>query len=132
MAYDESNPAPLTRRERQMLFATDRQATERLCDEIRQRHAAGMSDMNVAVTLGVHISMVQTVLEQLRPRRDADQGRPVNKIQIQTLCGVTINDCPIDLTRLTVGELQLLTSLLEKAMPPNASGPPQLVTPKRL
>ena len=55
----------------------------------------------------------------------------LGNIRVAILLGLTVDDRPVDLARLTVGEQQLLASLIEKALNPTAQGELRLDVPRR-
>ena len=52
-------------------------------------------------------------------------------VRVAILVGLTVDDRAVDLARLTPGELQLLTSLLERTLNPSPQGELRLDVPRR-
>jgi len=63
--------------------------------------------------------------------RDVKVITTQGNLRAAILLGLTVDDRPVDLARLTVGELQLLTSLLEKGLNPSPQGELRLDVPRR-
>ena len=58
--YDETNPAPLTYREKQMLYSPpDRQT---LFTEIRRQYATGLRPWDIATAMKIEIGLVNEAL----------------------------------------------------------------------